>query len=412
MLYVGLLTMPLLAQHQLGETLDSIIWNSIDSMAFPGAQLYVYHNRSILHHKSYGYHTYDKKHKVDNHHVYDLASVTKVSSGLPLLMKLADKGKFDIDLPASTYIPDWVKSNKAAITFREILAHQAGLKPYIVFYEKTIKDNGKYKRKTFKHKQSKRFPVAITDDLFMHKKYVNRMKQEIKHSEMGDQVYRYSGLSFLRQPDIIESIIQADFEQQLYVNIYDPIGIDRLRYTPQKYFPSKEIVPTEIDTVFRQTLVHGYVHDEAAAMLDGVSCNAGLFGNAESVGKLFQLYLNYGNWNGTQIISENTMIEFTRYQYPENDNRRGLGFDKPLLEYNENSAYVAKSASPSSFGHSGFTGTFVWADPEYDLVFVLLSNRVYPYRSQRKLYSLNIRPKLHQAVYDWLLKNPALGGKL
>jgi CubicO group peptidase (beta-lactamase class C family) len=404
LMQIGFLTMPLLSQKQLIKTLDSIIWDSIDSMAFPGAQLYVYHGDSVLHHTSYGYHTYDKKRRVENHHVYDLASVTKVSSGLPLLMKLVDKGKFDIDLPAKTYIPDWEKSNKSAITFREILAHQAGLSPYIVFWEKTIKDNGDFKRRTFKNKQSKRFPTAITDSLFLHKKYVNRMKDEIKKSEMGGPKYRYSGLSFLRQPDIIESIIEADFEQQLYVNIYDPIGIDRLRYNPQEHFSLTEIVPTEIDTLFRKTLVHGYVHDEAAAMLKGISCNAGLFGNAESVGKLFRMYLDYGNWNGDQIISEKTMREFTRYQYPENDNRRGLGFDKPLQEYNEQSAYVAKSASPSSFGHSGFTGTFVWADPVYDLVFVLMSNRVYPYRSQRKLYTMNIRPKLHQAVYDWLFK--------
>jgi len=392
-----------ISQQTLEQTLDSIMHNSIDSMAFPGAQLYVYHKDSVIHHKSYGYHTYDKQRRVDNHHVYDLASVTKVSSGLPLLMKLSDKDMFDIDLPASTYISDWKKSNKSAITFREILAHQSGLTPYIVFWKETQKKNGSYKRKTFKENKSRRFPVVITDSLFLFKKYNRKMKEEIKKSGLEDPMYRYSGLAFLRMPDVIESIIQADFEQQLYVNIYEPLGIDRLCYKPLNHFPKQDIVPTEIDTIFRKILVHGNVHDEAAAMLNGISGNAGLFGNAESVGKLFQLYLQYGNWEGKQIILEETLREYTSYQYP--NNRRGLGFDKPLLEYNEANSYVAKSASQSSFGHSGFTGTFVWADPEYDLVFVLLTNRVYPYRSQRKLYSMNIRPQLHQAVYDWLIRS-------
>jgi CubicO group peptidase (beta-lactamase class C family) len=145
------------------------------------------------------------------------------------------------------------------------------------------------------------------------------------------------------------------------------------------------------------------VHDEAAAMLNGISCNAGLFGNAHDLGKLFMMYMNDGKYNDKQIIPANAIKEFTRYQYPENKNRRGLGFDKPLLEYIPEDSYVAESASPSSFGHSGFTGTFVWADPEHDILLVFLSNRVYPTRENRKLYSLDLRPRLHQAIYNALL---------
>ncbi len=404
LIFTILLGMPVLVHSQLAEKLDSIIENSMDSMAFPGAQLYIYHHDSVLHHKSYGYHSYDKKRQVDNHHLYDLASITKVSSGLPLLMKMMDKGMFDLDKPAGEYVHDWQQSNKSSLTFREILAHQSGLIPYLVFWKETIKDDGSFHRKTFKHKQSKRFPIAVHDSLFLHKKYERKMKNQIKETTLGQKEYKYSGLSFLRMPEFISNRLNSNFEQQLYVNIYSPLGIDRLTYNPLDKFPLTEIVPTEIDTVFRNKLVHGYVHDEAAAMLGGISCNAGLFGNAESVGKLFQMYLNDGRWNDKQIISKETIDEFTSYQFPENNNRRGLGFDKPLLEYHADKSYVAKSASTESFGHSGFTGTFVWADPEYDLVFVLLTNRVYPYRSQRKLYSMNIRPKLHQVVYDWIIK--------
>ena len=370
-------------------------------MAFPGAQLYIYHNDSVLHHKSYGYHSYDKKRKVEKHHLYDLASVTKVSSGLPLLMKMKDNEMFDLDKPAGEYVYDWQQSNKSSLTFREILAHQSGLIPYLVFWEETINDDGTFNRKTFKHKQSKRYPVVINDSLFLHKKYGKKMKDQIRETALEQKAYKYSGLSFLRMPEFISEALNANFEQQLYVNIYEPLGIDRLTYNPLDKFPLTEIGPTEIDTLFRNKLVHGYVHDEAAAMLGGISCNAGLFGNAESVGKLFQMYLNDGKWNGKQIISKETIREFTRYQFPENDNRRGLGFDKPLLEYDADKSYVAKSASAESFGHSGFTGTFVWADPAYDVVFVLLTNRVHPFRSHRKLYTMNIRPKLHQVVYNW-----------
>ena len=381
--------------------LDSLIQLGIDSMAFPGAQILVRYRDSIIFHKTWGYHTYDNYRRVKQKDIYDLASVTKVSSGLPLLMKLYGEGHLNLDAPLSDYYKCFKRSNKKNLSLRQVLAHQARLKPYIIFWQEAKKDNGDYKRRTFKTSYSKKYPIRITDNLFMHKRYHKKMHKAIKKSELRDKKeYVYSGLAFLLMPDMIEDVTDQEFESYLRREIYQPIGADNLTYNPTEQFSIDEIIPTEYDTLWRHQLVHGTVHDEAAAMLDGVSCNAGLFGSAESLSRLFQLYLNKGSWDGRQIISERAVEMFTSYQY--DDNRRGLGFDKPLREYDAELSYVAESSSPRSFGHSGFTGTMVWADPEHELVYVFLSNRVYPYRSHRNLYRLSLRPQLHQAVYDYV----------
>lgn len=385
--------------------LDSIIEMGIDSMAFPGAQLIVARKDTILIHKSYGHHTYEKKLPVKNHHLYDLASITKVSSGLLLLMKMVEVGLIDLDKPISDYLPLLCRSNKKKLTLRQILAHQAGLEPYIVFWQETLKKDGGFKKKTFRNSPSKDYPIRITDSLFLHKKYRKKMVKAIKKSEvtrLEDAEYRYSGLVFLLLPELIENVIKADYEQQLKVNFYDKLNLAKIGYKPRNRFDLNEIVPTELDTFFRHCLVHGQVHDEAAAMLDSKSCNAGLFSNAEDLTHLFQFLMRDGRHEAKNLLQKETIQEFTSYQYPEKKNRRGLGFDKPLLEYDKDAAYIAESATPSSFGHSGFTGTFVWADPEADILLVFLSNRVHPYRSQRNLYKLNIRPQMHQACYDLL----------
>lgn len=392
-----------LALKDLHVKLDSIINNGIDSLAFPGAQLYIAVGGKPIMHKAYGHHTYNRNSPVELDHIYDLASITKVSSGLPLLMKFSMDGRFDLDAPIEKYYSKFKGSDKAEITFRNILAHQAGLEPYIVFWQKTINDDGEFRRKTFSNKNSRRYPISITDDLHLFKRHKKKMLDYVKKSAVNpNPTYKYSGLAFLLLPEIIKGITGEDYYPYLRSTFYDPLGASKLMYKPIGKYPQEKIVPTEQDTYFRKTLIHGYVHDEAAAMLDGISCNAGLFSNAEDLAKLFQMYLNEGEYNGRRYLVKEAVEEFTTYQFPENDNRRGLGFDKPQLEYDSATSYVAKDASAESFGHSGFTGTFVWADPKHDMLFIFLSNRVYPDRSYRKLYTMNIRPKMHQAVYDYL----------
>ncbi len=389
----------------LHHTLDSIIQTGIDSAAFPGAQLLVLHKGKPIYDKTFGYHTYDKIRTVQETDLYDLASVSKTTSGTLALMYLYDKGLFDIDGLWQDYFPSFKNSNKANLDFRSVLAHQARLIPYIAFWTTTKRKNGKFKWRTFKSKASKHFPIKITDRLFLHRNYKKRIYKGIKKSKLrADTAYKYSGLSFLLYPDLIQEKTGLPFDTFLYNNFYKPIGAERLVFTPTKYYPLSEIVPTEIDTFFRHQLVHGTVHDENAAMLNGISSNAGLFGNAHDLGKLLQLFLHKGTYAGRQYLKASTVEEFTRCQFCEEGNRRGLGFDKPLIEYDAKAAYIAKSASPESFGHSGFTGTLYWVDPEADLIIVFLSNRVYPTRASRKLYSLNIRPSLHEAVYEAIRK--------
>ena len=277
----------------MSHRLDSLVQLGIDSMAFPGAQILVRHRDSIIYHKTWGHHTYDNNRAVEKNDIYDLASVTKVSSGLPILMKLYGEGLLNLDAPLKDYYKCFKRSNKKNLTLRQVLAHQARLRPYIVFWQEAKKDNGDYKRRTFKDSYSKKYPIRITDQLYMHKRYHKKMHKAIKDSELRKKKeYVYSGLAFLLMPDMIQDATGRQFEAYLKEEIFEPIGANRLTYNPTKQFGIDEIVPTEFDTLWRHQLVHGTVHDEAAAMLDGISCNAGLFGSAESLSRLFQLYLS------------------------------------------------------------------------------------------------------------------------
>lgn len=385
--------------------IDSLAENAIEKGAFPGAQILVAKSGKIVFHKAYGFHTFDGKRRVKLTDLYDFASVSKITTALPALMKLHGEQKFEIDKPLKTYFPKFKKSNKASLTYREILAHQAGLKPWIPYWTTTIKKNGKFKRRTFKRKYSKRYNVKITDDLYLHRKYKKKIYKAICKSPVSEnKTYKYSGLAFYIFPEMVSNLTNMDFESYLKKNIYEPVGAFTLTYNPLRYFPLDQIVPTERDTFFRKIQIHGTVHDEGAIMMGGVSANAGLFGSATDLAKLMQMYLNQGTYGGQRIIAAESIQEFTRYQYPDNQNRRGLGFDKPLLEYDPIKSSVAKDASPSSYGHSGYTGTFVWVDPEQELIYIFFSNRVYPTRNNRKIYQLNVRPDIHQAIYDSIQK--------
>ena len=389
----------------LHQQLDSILQTSIDSAAFPGAQFLVARQGKIVYDKTFGYHTYAQKRPVKKTDLYDLASVSKTTTGTLALMYLYDKGLFDIDATWQTYFPDFKNSNKANLDFRSVLAHQARLKPYIVFWAQTKRKNGSFKWWTFKKKPSLRYPIRITDGLYLHKRYKKKMRKGIKESALlTEKGYKYSGLSFLLYPDLVTEKTGLNFDDFLYQTFYQPITANRLVFNPRQHFPLREIVPTEVDTFFRHTLVHGDVHDENAAMLNGISSNAGLFGNAGDLAKLLQLLLNKGTYGGKRYLQASTVEEFTSCQFCGEGNRRGLGFDKPLIDYDAKAAYIAPSASPESYGHSGFTGTFYWVDPAEELIVILLSNRVYPTRDSRNLYRLNIRPSLHEAVYEAIRK--------
>jgi len=232
------------------------------------------------------------------------------------------------------------------------------------------------------------------------------MFRKINRSQVSqEKTYSYSGLAFLIFPSLIEQLTGADYRGYLRSHFYDPLGADNLGYLPTQRLPDKRVVPTERDSLFRKTLTKGYVHDENASLFGGISGNAGLFSNASGVYKMLQMWLQGGSVGGRKYLSPETIAAFTSLQYPENNNRRGLGFDKPLLGNDSlpaSESYPAPSVSPESYGHSGFTGTFVWVDPTHELIYIFLSNRVYPSRTQRGIYTINIRETVQEAIYKGL----------
>ena len=380
---------------------DSIIDFGIQNKAFPGAQLLIYKKDSIQLLKSYGYHTYDSIVKVKNTDLYDLASVTKILAGTLAFMKLYELYDIDLNERVSEYLPFLKRGNKKKSSFKQVLSHSAGWIPYIAHQNLIRKKNGKFKTGTLKIKKSKRYPTQISDSLFLFKNYPKKIMRRIRKTDIktvGE--YLYSGLWFFLVPELTKELSGLSFESFLKFYFYDPLKLQRLSFVPTRYFPKSEIIPTESDEHFRKGLVQGWVHDEAAALMGGINGNAGLFANASSIAPLLELMLNEGSYKGKLLLKPETIKLFTQRAYPESTNRRGLGFDKPSLSEDED-PYPSNLASPSSFGHSGSTGTFIWVDPSENCFIIFLSNRVYPTRKQRALYKLGIRGKL----LDYALQN-------
>ena len=389
---------------QLNHDIDSIALTGIEERAYPGCQVMVAKDGHVIFHKCYGYHTYLKERKVNTNDLYDWASLTKVTGPLPGIMKLVDEKKINLDERFSHYWPDFKGTDKENVTVREVLAHQARLPAWISYWNMALDNKGRLSGNVFKTTPTTNYNIRISKHLFMNQEFRKSMFDTICHAKLLPRKrYVYSGLSFYLYPDIISNLTGESYEDYITRNFYLPLGAHTISYNPYRRFPLKKIIPTETDDFFRQEKLQGYVHDEGAAMMGGISGNAGLFGTTNDLAKLFQLYLQKGYYGGKQYITEKTVDEFTRIQYPDNDNRRGLGFDKPYIDNHKNDledAYPAVNASKNSFGHSGFTGTFAWADPDNGLLYIFMSNRVHPSRSNTKLYELNIRTAIHQAIYD------------
>jgi CubicO group peptidase (beta-lactamase class C family) len=392
----------------LASDIESIVNAGLAAGAFPGCRVLVAVGGNVVIDRAYGFHTFAGRMAVEKNDLYDLASVTKISGPLPLYMKLVDEGLLDIDRPLSYYWDDWQgrlfrRSDKEKLLLRDLLAHQAGIVPYLPFWQETMNPQG-YIRRWYRHQDQAGYSLRIGDHLYLRDNFRERVYRSIRRSELlSHGVYRYSCLPFIISPEVITAIDGREYTTALYEDFYRPLGAASLRYNPLDHFPSYRVVPTEFDINFRRQLVHGHVHDEAAAVLGGISGNAGLFSTAGDLAKLMQMYLNGGEYGGRRYLSEEVLMEFTRVQFPENDNRRGLGFDKPLLSnhlLSPGRAYPCLGASPSSFGHSGFTGTFAWMDPRHDLLYIFLSNRVHPTRANNLIGSMNIRTEILQAVYD------------
>ncbi len=385
--------------------LDSIANQGLNAKAYPGAQVLVAKNGKVIYQKTFGYHTYDKTRAVKPTDVYDLASVTKVSTSAAALMKMEDEGKFSLDMKLKKLMKKWKRSNKGNLVMRDILTHQARLRAWIPFWKELAQNpDGTWKPQTFQDHFSEEYPVKVAEKLFLYKDYDQTMFNAIRDSPLNEKPgYVYSDMSYYLYPQIIKRLTKKDFETFLKDTFYKPLGANSLTFNAGKTMPLTNVVPTEYDSLFRKELIHGRVHDEGATMLDGISGHAGLFGNANDLAKLFQMYLNGGEYGGKRYLNEATLKEWTSYGYPvEINSRRGIAFDKPDRKRAGISA--APSASELSFGHSGFTGTFVWADPRDQMLYVFLSNRVYPTRNNGKISELNIRTQFGEMIYQAIKK--------
>lgn len=387
----------------LNRKIDSIANMGIEKKAYPGCQVLIAKDGNIIFQKSYGWHTYDKIVKVQNSDLYDWASVTKVTSALPAIMKLADEKKIDVNQPLSNYWPPFRNSNKENIKISEFLTHQSGLPAWIPLWMIISDKNGNLKDDFIRTQPSDSFRIRVSEKLYLKNDLKKVILDTIRNTKLGAKKYVYSDLSFLIYPEVITNITGLAYEDYLQSNFYRPLGATTVGYNPYRFYSPAQIVPTELDTIFRKELIHGFVHDESAAMLGGVSGNAGLFGCTGDLAKIFQMYLQKGYYGGKRYFSEETVNNFTKIWFPGTSNRRALGFDKPLLD-NKNKllkdAYPAIDASTNSFGHTGFTGNIVWADPDNGLLYIFLSNRVYPTRENSKISDLNIRVAMHQEIYN------------
>lgn len=378
---------------------DTLMKNAIRDGILPGAQILVAKDGNVFYQKSFGYHTYEPVREVRNTDLYDIASVTKVTTSLLAFMKLYDEKKIALTQTLGDFLPELKDTtDKANLTFLDILTHQARLKAWIPFYRHTQNKDYSYKEGFYSAKLDTLYPYQVAESLYGS--YV--MDQFIYQSIVAvplelKKKYLYSDVGYYFLKRIIEKITKQKFDAYLEQQFYEPLGAYRFTYNPLKKFDKDEIVPTEKDTIFRKQLIHGYVHDQGAAMLGGVAGHAGIFASANELAKIFQMYLNGGSYGGVQYIQKNTIQEFSKCQFCPG-NRRAVGFDKPLPS--GNGANACDCVSQKSFGHTGFTGTMAWADPQNGLVFIFLSNRVYPDANNQKLIKSGLRAQVQQVFYD------------
>ncbi len=380
------------------EKIDSIVNSAIALKAMPGCQVFVAKEGKVIYNKSFGFHTYDSLTPVKNNHVYDIASVTKILSTTLAVMKLFEEKKIKLDDKIGLYLP-WLKdSNKEDLKISDILTHQAGLVPFIPFYKATLLPSGQLNPIVYSDTFSTEFSLKVVDNIYINKNYEKVIWKTIADTELKKEgQYVYSDLGFMMLRKMVETITNKDFESYLQENFYKPLNLGSMVYNPIKTINYNWIVPTEYDSVFRKQQVKGYVHDPAAAMLGGVSGHAGLFATANDVGIIMQMLLNKGVYAEHRFLKASTVELFTK-KFSKNS-RRGLGFDKPETDPTKDSP-TSKMCSPATFGHQGFTGTCTWVDPEYDLVYVFLSNRVYPSADNKRLGELSVRSKIQDIIYD------------
>jgi beta-glucosidase-like glycosyl hydrolase/CubicO group peptidase (beta-lactamase class C family) len=386
------------------QIIDSIALDGIAKKAYPGCVVLAVHKGEIIYDKAFGHYEYGASPAMAPESIFDLASVTKVSATTVSIMKLYEEGKVKLDGVLGDYLP-WVKgSDKENLSIRNILLHQAGLVPFIAFYKETIDPATGVPdtSKIYAVKPKKGFSVRVAENLYLRNDWRDTLYNRILKSPLSaPNKYVYSDNDFIFLGKIVEQLSGQTLDEYTQQNFYRPLGMYSTGFKPRDRFTLECLVPTETEKHFRMQTTRGDVHDEGASLFGGVAGHAGLFSNAYDLAILYQLLLNGGVFNGKRYFKSETIKLFTSYN--SEVSRRGFGFDKPEKDNSlRKDPYPALLASPLAFGHTGFTGTCVWVDPSYDLVYIFLSNRVYPTRDNNKLSQLLIRGKIQDAIYKAL----------
>ena len=381
------------------KKIDSLINDAILNNMTPGAQLLISKNSNIVYHKAYGYKTYEKKEKISNNNIYDLASLTKILVSVPLLLNEFVTNDFDLTTKLSEWFPNKELNNKKDLTVKQLFSHYSGMKSWIPFYKKTIDSVTNTRiNKFYSNKRTRQFPFQVSDDLYI-KNYKNTIFNEIINSELSDSLsYVYSDLPYFLLKFYLEKKYQSSLDTQIKNFIYDKIGSTSLTFKPTNYFNDNLIVPTAIDNYFRFDIVQGHVHDMGAAMMDGISGHAGLFGNSLDVAKILQLFLQKGSYANEKFFDGKFFDLFNFRHFEEKKVRRGIGFDKPELDPDDPN--TCGCVSDKSFGHYGFTGSVAWVDPETEIIYVFLSNRTFPDENNNSLSEYNIRTEIQKLVHE------------
>ena len=377
--------------------LDSIARMGIDVGAYPGCQILAMKDGKVVYDKCFGTFTYGGGAQVVPEDVYDIASLTKIFASTLAIMKLYEDGLLDLNKTMGDYFPYLNASDKGAIKIIDILTHQSGMKAWIPFHQGLIDENGP-KKEYFLDHIDETHTTRVAENLYIINDYKEQIIDSIMKSPMKEKKYVYCDMGFYFVPELVKQLTNQTLEEYLHEKFYDPMRLTNIGYCPLRWRTRETIIPTEDDQVFRKQLLWGDVHDQNAALMGGVSGHAGLFANAHDLAVIAQMFMDEGKFEGKQLLKPETIRYFTTAPFTDNDNRRGLGFDKlPLGK--KGSSTASKSASMASYGHTGFTGTFFWNDPENKTVIVFLSNRVHPTSDRKKLMNLSIRTQLHEVLY-------------
>jgi beta-N-acetylhexosaminidase len=379
--------------------IEGIVNKAIREEIMPGGQILVARKGKVVYQKSFGFHTYENLQKVQNTDLYDVASLTKIVSTLPNVMQLYDKKKVTLDTHLADILPEFRYTDKAQITFKELLSHYARLQPWQAFYKQTLDTLQKPLPTYYKNTAMNGFTKQVASDLFIRNDYSDTIYRKIVKSKLlPRKEYRYSDYTFIILKHYLEKATGKSLDVLSNEHFFSMLGMNNTMYNPLKSVEASRIVPTEIDTYFRHSLIQGYVHDMEAAMEGGIAAHAGIFSNAMDIAKMMQLYLQKGNYGNHEFFSSKTFDDFNTCWYCAEGNRRGLGFDKPQLT---NEGPTCGCVSMSSFGHTGFTGTMTWADPSSEIIYVFLSNRTYPDSTQpNKLAKEGIREQIQRIIQE------------